>query len=72
MDCIAAAEAEQSRLNGRPVSAAFYLAVVERALVFISGHLPSGTVAQSPELREACDEALEAAALLRSALSRLR
>lgn len=58
MDCISGIEIEFARLDGRPVSPAFHLTQIEKALQFIRENLPDGT--NTLEIREACAEALEA------------
>jgi hypothetical protein len=74
MDCIQIANSERARLSGRTVSFAFHLAVLERALEFISAHFdnpgPLPILVPLQELRAACEEALEAVAELRASQSR--
>ncbi len=62
MDCISGIEIEFTRLDGRPVSPAFHLTQIEKALKFIHECLPDG--ADALEIREACADALEAVAQL--------
>ena len=68
MDCILRIEAEFNRLERRLPSAAFEMAIIERALRFLLVQLQDCDSLQSPEVareaREACREALEALAAL--------
>lgn len=62
MDCNFPLEDEFARLSGRPVSAAFHLMLIEQTLLFVRKWLSDD--ADAAEVREACDEALEAVARL--------
>lgn len=66
MDCIRLINSERRRLEERAVSPAFHMAVIEKALRFISEHLAGANRRLAPEeaaeLRAACEEALEALA----------
>lgn len=54
----------RQRLEERPVSAAFELAVIEQAILFLQLHLQDSGAGGDPH--EACEEALEAIAALRA------
>lgn len=58
MDCIVGPEHECERLEGRPVSAAFYLAEIRQALQFIRSNLPP--TFDISEIDAACSDGLEA------------
>lgn len=70
MDCIRLIRSEQARLEQRPLAPAFYLAVIEEALHFVTDRISSGDSKLEPddrqELAAACAEALEALADLRA------
>ena len=71
MDCIFGIDPGQSRLDSRPVSAAFHLAVIEQGVAFLSLNLPRGAPSSDAcELQAACHDAAEALAELKAALSR--
>jgi len=67
MDCIRLINAEHLKLEGRPVSRGFQLAVIEQALLYISAGLKTPTAPVNvEEMQAACDDALEALAELRN------
>ena len=71
MDCIAGIDPDRSRLDARPVSAAFHLAVIEQAIAFISLNLPDAAPTPNAcELQAACHDAAEALAELKAGLNR--
>lgn len=68
MDCIGHIDTERLKLDGRPVSNSFHFAIIEQALLYISGALKEPAApANVGEMQAACDEALEALAELRTA-----
>jgi hypothetical protein len=68
MDCIGLIDTERLQLDGRPVSISFHFAIIEQALLYISGALKEPAApATVGEMQAACDEALEALAELRTA-----
>ncbi len=64
MNCIPDFDSERNRLEGRPVSAAFDLAVIEKAVRYLKQHLQETGAGREPH--DACDDALEALAALRA------
>jgi|JI10StandDraft_1071094.scaffolds.fasta_scaffold190249_2 hypothetical protein len=66
MNCIFDITGERTRLDNRDVSAAFHLAVIDEALKLIAAHVASSESHAAPELREACEEARESIAELRT------
>jgi hypothetical protein len=67
MDCIVGPEHEWERLDGRPVSAAFHLAEIRQALLFIRSSLPANV--EVSEIDSACGDPLEALACLTERLA---
>lgn len=71
MNCAPQFPVVGERLDGRPVSAAFHLKVIEDSIRFMTRYLesppPGVSSADRSELREACTEALDALAELRRA-----
>ena len=67
MDCIGRIHSERLKLDGRPVSRNFQLTVIEQALLYISAGLREPAAqTNAEEMQTACEEALEALAVLRT------
>lgn len=64
MNCMPDFDSERQRLDGRPVSTAFELAIIEHAVRYVQDHLVATGAGAEPV--SACDDALEAVAALKA------